>query len=643
MAQNSSTTPATAGNELINGTTSNDQLTGGGGSDTINGNAGDDSLTGDAPLLGQWQYSVYDYDFQNVPNQTQFIANGTLVGQGYVDDFNILALRNRLSGLPPTQTRADYGVIYRSTMEVPVGGNYRFFLRSDDGSRLIIRDQNGNVILNLNNDTNNPSLRTEAAFANLAPGQTYSIEIQYWHNDGPTGPLDQGLLVFVQRPNTPGTEPLDTSPLIQAPPPAPGNVDGNDLLNGGAGNDTLLGNGGDDSLYGGTDQDQVHGGTGQDLIHGDSGSDSLFGGSGGDSIYGGTGTDSVEGGDGNDLLFGGSDNDSLTGGADEDSLNGDDGSDRLDGGDGNDRLFGGAGADSMLGGGGNDVLFGGSGIDSQFGGDGRDLFVYQFGDVGIGEVVVGGEGGDDYDVLDISALGATYGWNNVVLTYTSTDPSALAGIVRIFAADGVTLLGTIDFSEIEEVILCFAAGTLVDTPDGARPVEALRPGDLVLTLDDGPQPLRWVGRRRLGLADLLAEPSLVPVEIGPGALGPGLPNTAITVSPQHRILLQGGRCELYLGEAEALAPAVHLTGLAGIGRPLRPVTYVHLMFDRHQIVRTAGLWSESFQPGDRMLAGMPSPQRDELLRLFPGLATAGGYGAARMTLRAHETRLVLAG
>ena len=32
---------------------------------------------------------------------------------------------------------------------------------------------------------------------------------------------------------------------------------------------------------------------------------------------------------------------------------------------------------------------------------------------------------------------------------------------------------------------CFAEGTLVDTPFGSRPIEGLRPSDLVLTYDTG--------------------------------------------------------------------------------------------------------------------------------------------------------------
>jgi hypothetical protein len=84
-----------------------------------------------------------------------------------------------------------------------------------------------------------------------------------------------------------------------------------------------------------------------------------------------------------------------------------------------------------------------------------------------------------------------------------------------------------------------------------------------------------------------------------------------------------------------------MVGRTGIRQLVAPVTYVHVMFDRHQILRTHGMWSESFQPGERVLDGMPDPQRDELLRLFPELEVPGSYPAARMTLKRHETRVLL--
>lgn len=44
-------------------------------------------------------------------------------------------------------------------------------------------------------------------------------------------------------------------------------------------------------------------------------------------------------------------------------------------------------------------------------------------------------------------------------------------------------------------IPCYAPGTLIDTPDGPRPVQTLQPGDLLLTLDHGPQLIRWTHKR----------------------------------------------------------------------------------------------------------------------------------------------------
>jgi hypothetical protein len=75
------------------------------------------------------------------------------------------------------------------------------------------------------------------------------------------------------------------------------------------------------------------------------------------------------------------------------------------------------------------------------------------------------------------------------------------------------------------------------------------------------------------------------------------------------------------------------------------VTYHHVMFDRHEVILADGAWSESFQPGDRSLGCVGAPVRDEILRLFPDLATPEGlraYGAARPTLRAHEAGLIRA-
>lgn len=186
---------------------------------------------------------------------------------------------------------------------------------------------------------------------------------------------------------------------------------------------------------------------------------------------------------------------------------------------------------------------------------------------------------------------------------------------------------------------CFVSGTLIETAQGPRPVEALRPGDLIMTMDDGAQPLRWIGASRIPLARLLAEPELAPIRLEAGCMGSGLPRRPLRVSPQHRILLEGWRVELHFGLEAGLAPAKGLLGTPGISqdRPTDAVTYWHLMLDRHQVIFSEGLPTESFYLGETIRDGLPEPQRAEILRLFPDLAESPPV-AARPFLRVSEVR-----
>lgn len=206
---------------------------------------------------------------------------------------------------------------------------------------------------------------------------------------------------------------------------------------------------------------------------------------------------------------------------------------------------------------------------------------------------------------------------------------------------GAASIGGIDDGVGDGIIPC-AAGPLIETPGGPRPVAHLRPGDLVTTLDEGPQPVRQIARRVIGLAELVADPGLQPVEILPGALGPGLPDRAVLVLPQHRILFGGAVCELHFGAEEVLVPATQLVGRRNVRQRMQAVTHVQIMFDRHQMVRAHGLWLESHQPGLHRVAGMPDLPRADVVRLVPDLAGAGCCKATRMTLKDYETRVLLA-
>jgi hypothetical protein len=335
------------------------------------------------------------------------------------------------------------------------------------------------------------------------------------------------------------------------------------------------------------------------------------------------GNDSLSGDAGNDTLVGGIGNDTLSGGTENDSLSGDAGADSLDGGDGNDTLLGGAD---------NDTLTGGLGNDSMSGGDGTDTFF-----VGAGDTVDGNESAGDFDTLDLQSYGKAF--TNILYTPGNGE----AGTVQFLNNLG-NVIGSMTFTNIENVIPCFTPGTLIETDRGPLLVEDLATGDRVLTRDNGYQPIRWIGRRDLNAADLAQQPKLHPVLIRTGAMGPNLPAKDTLVSPQHRMLISGPRAEMMFGEHEVLVAAVHLLGQPDITR-VHPesVAYIHVMCDRHEIIRANGCWTESYQPGAMTMQSMNSDQRDELLTLFPALAnTTHLFPAARLSLKAHEARVLLA-
>jgi hypothetical protein len=73
------------------------------------------------------------------------------------------------------------------------------------------------------------------------------------------------------------------------------------------------------------------------------------------------------------------------------------------------------------------------------------------------------------------------------------------------------------------------------------------------------------------------------------------------------------------------------------------VTYIHFMFDQHEVVLSDGAWTESFQPGDQTLDGLGEEQRAEIFELFPELKSRQGletYAAARRSLKKHEAHLL---
>ena len=294
--------------------------------------------------------------------------------------------------------------------------------------------------------------------------------------------------------------------------------------------------------------------------------------------------------------------------------------DTLDGGDGADEIFGQAGDDQIT------VDQG----DTARGGDGDDTFTLQDQDAtGTQDIsIIGGEG----DETDGDTLILTPDVTPDDITFTNTDDSngGLSGSFTM--ADGTF----VEFSEIENII-CFTPGTNILTQHGERAIETLRIGDMVVTRDHGLRPIRWIGRRTVP-----GHGNFAPVHIGAGIMDGA--RCGLSVSPQHRVLFTGYRAELLFGEPEVLIPAKHLiNGHDVVQREQPDVTYIHIMFDCHEVIYAEGIATESFHAGDVGLSAICEAAREELFAIFPELRSAPGHHleTARPCLKRHEARLLL--
>ena len=201
-----------------------------------------------------------------------------------------------------------------------------------------------------------------------------------------------------------------------------------------------------------------------------------------------------------------------------------------------------------------------------------------------------------------------------------TDGSIDVGETISGTNNGITAATPSNYTDLPDYV-CFTAGSLVETPGGPVAIETLKPHDLVCVAGDQPKEVRWIGKRHLSAREVWVNPHLRPVRIKANALGPGLPARDVRVSQQHRIAVTATDAELMFETNEFLVPARFLVDgkKIVIEEGPRDVEFVHVLFDQHELVNVAGLWSESFFLGDTVTGELSHDVRAELLELFPEL------------------------
>ncbi|WP_323783452.1 Hint domain-containing protein [Thalassovita sp.] len=151
----------------------------------------------------------------------------------------------------------------------------------------------------------------------------------------------------------------------------------------------------------------------------------------------------------------------------------------------------------------------------------------------------------------------------------------------------------------EIACVSFTRGTHITMATGEqRKVEDLAVGDRVLTRDDGPQELRWIGQsttRALG--------EFAPVHIAAGALH----NTNdLVVSPEHRLFVYQRSDELGAGRSELLIKARNLVNGTTVTRTDGGfIEYYQLLFDDHQIIYAEGIAAETLLADLRTSSALP--------------------------------------
>jgi len=151
----------------------------------------------------------------------------------------------------------------------------------------------------------------------------------------------------------------------------------------------------------------------------------------------------------------------------------------------------------------------------------------------------------------------------------------------------------------EVACVSFTRGTQITMASGEqRPIESLTTGDRVLTRDDGPQPIRWIGQKTIR-----AVGDFAPVLIRKGALNN---ENDLVLSPDHRVFVYQRQDRLGAGRAEVLVKVRHLVnGTSVVQLDGGFVDYFQLLFDEHQIIYAEGIATESLLVDPRTRAALP--------------------------------------
>lgn len=213
--------------------------------------------------------------------------------------------------------------------------------------------------------------------------------------------------------------------------------------------------------------------------------------------------------------------------------------------------------------------------------------------------VSGLQASDSIEIADGSTVSSAYADASGLHIVTDRG-EILVALAEDHSADSFYVTTTADtvysgfdtYQILDQGPSCFLAGTVIDTPDGPRAVETLRPGDRVLAGPErAPRAIVWCGMSAYDLS-AQADPALVaPIEIAEGAIADGVPSRAVRLSGDHAVCVGGEMVRLrHLLNGGSIRPAALES---------TTVAYWHVeLADAADMMWTASLPCESYHPGE---------------------------------------------
>ena len=197
--------------------------------------------------------------------------------------------------------------------------------------------------------------------------------------------------------------------------------------------------------------------------------------------------------------------------------------------------------------------------------------------------------GENTRVYSASPFIHAEGYPIVAIKSSGTEPIVSNGGTYYMFSDTPYSLGStfLTMNWGSYTYACYAAGSLIATPNGERAVETLEIGDAVLSADGRAVAVKWIGLQTVMTRFHSAE-RLMPVRFAAGSLGDGLPHTDLTVTADHGMLIDGVICH---AGALVNGTTISQVPLAEMGETY---TVYHIETEAHEIILANGAPTETF-------------------------------------------------